>query len=389
MQYVIDCLFVDFVIVIFKQIQIVGFDVLFMVLLFVQVMFFDLVEVLIYWISDGEQEFVGDLKLLLQGINVCCMYYVYVFEVEYDNCVVWVVQVCVDDVEGGKLMVVEVVQLVWYCYWIVVEFFVVIMMLLFLLLFVGWGIVWCVVNQQFGLFMYFVDLLNWQIYMLLELVDEIDVLLEIWLLMSVMNVLFGCLKIVFDVQCKFIVDVVYQLCMLFIVVKLYVEQVVVVCDLYQIFVVVCELCVVVDCVVWLFNQLLLFVCVELGEQVVCFVDVDFVVMVFEMGVEWVLCVFVLYVDFGFQCSDDLGDDEKLIVCGNLVLLCEVIVNLFDNVLKYVLFVWLDGVWIMVNVVCVVFEGNQLVVEIVVEDNGFGVFVNQQVDLFKCFFCGDV
>ena len=78
------------------------------------------------------------------------MHHAYVFEAEYDNRAVRVAQVRVDDVEGGKPMVVEVAQPVRHRYRIAAEFLVAIMMPLLLLLLAGWGIVWRVVNQQLG-----------------------------------------------------------------------------------------------------------------------------------------------------------------------------------------------------------------------------------------------
>ncbi|MBJ9694584.1 sensor histidine kinase [Burkholderia cenocepacia] len=387
-QHVIDRSLADLATAISKQIQIAGPDAPFTVPPLAQAMFSDPAEALIYRISDGEQELAGDPKLPLQGINVRRMHHAYVFEAEYDNRAVRVAQVRVDDVEGGKPMVVEVAQPVWHRYRIAAEFLVAIMMPLLLLLLAGWGIVWRVVNQQLGPLTHLADSLNRQTHTSLEPVDETDVPLEIRPLTSAMNALLGRLKTALDAQRKFIADAAHQLRTPLTAVKLHAEQAAVARDPHQTFAAVRELRAAADRAVRLSNQLLSLARAEPGEQAARFVDVDLAAMAFETGAEWVPRALASHVDLGFQRSDDPGDDEKLIVRGNPVLLREVIANLLDNALKYVPLARPDGARITVNVARAALEGNQPAAEIVVEDNGPGVPANQQADLFKRFFRGD-
>ncbi|RBL67601.1 histidine kinase, partial [Pseudomonas sp. MWU13-2625] len=149
-----------------------------------------------------------------------------------------------------------------------------------------------------------------------------------------------------------------------------------------------ELRAAADRAVRLSNQLLSLARAEPGEQAARFVDVDLAAMAFETGAEWVPRALASHVDLGFQRTDDSGDDEKLIVRGNPVLLREVIANLLDNALKYVPLARPDGARITVNVARGALEDGQPAAEIVVEDNGPGVPANQQADLFKRFFRGD-
>lgn len=386
-QHVIDRSLADLATAISKQIQIAGPDAPFTVPPLAQAMFSDPAEALIYRISDGEQELAGDPKLPLRGINVRRMHHAYVFEAEYDNRAVRVAQVRVEDVEGGKPMVVEVAQPVRHRYRIAAEFLVAIMMPLLLLL-AGWGIVWRVVNQQLDPLTHLADSLNRQTHTSLEPVDETDVPLEIRPLTSAMNALLGRLKTALDAQRKFIADAAHQLRTPLTAVKLHAEQAAVARDPQQTFAAVRELRAAADRAVRLSNQLLSLARAEPGEQAARFVDVDLAAMAFETGAEWVPRALASHVDLGFQRSDEPGDDETLNVRGNPVLLREVIANLLDNALKYVPLARPHGARITVNVARSTLDDGQPAAEIVVEDNGPGVPATQQADLFKRFFRGD-
>ncbi|KVD25886.1 sensor histidine kinase [Burkholderia ubonensis] len=388
-QHVIDRSLADLATAISKQIQIAGPDAPFTVPPLAQAMFSDPAEALIYRISDGEQELAGDPKLPLQGTNVRRMHYAYVFEAEYDNRAVRVAQVRVEEVDGGKPMVVEVAQPVRHRYRIAAEFLVAIMMPLLLLLLAGWGIVWRVVNQQLGPLTHLADSLNRQTHTSLEPVDETDVPLEIRPLTSAMNALLGRLKTALDAQRKFIADAAHQLRTPLTAVKLHAEQAAIARDPQQTFTAVRELRAAADRAVRLSNQLLSLARAEPGEQAARFVDVDLAAMAFETGAEWVPRALAAHVDLGFQRSDEPRDDDQtLLVRGNPVLLREVIANLLDNALKYVPLARPHGARITVNVGRATLDAGVPAAEIVVEDNGPGVPANQQADLFKRFFRGD-
>ncbi|KVC89659.1 histidine kinase [Burkholderia ubonensis] len=388
-QHVIDRSLADLATAISKQIQIAGPDAPFTVPPLAQAMFSDPAEALIYRISDGEQELAGDPKLPLQGTNVRRMHYAYVFEAEYDNRAVRVAQVRVEEVDGGKPMVVEVAQPVRHRYRIAAEFLVAIMMPLLLLLLAGWGIVWRVVNQQLGPLTHLADSLNRQTHTSLEPVDETDVPLEIRPLTSAMNALLGRLKTALDAQRKFIADAAHQLRTPLTAVKLHAEQAAIARDPQQTFTAVRELRAAADRAVRLSNQLLSLARAEPGEQAARFVDVDLAAMAFETGAEWVPRALAAHVDLGFQRSDEPRDDDQtLLVRGNPVLLREVIANLLDNALKYVPLARPHGARITVNVGRAMLDSGTPAAEIVVEDNGPGVPASQQADLFKRFFRGD-
>ncbi|AOK21929.1 histidine kinase [Burkholderia ubonensis] len=388
-QHVIDRSLADLATAISKQIQIAGPDAPFTVPPLAQAMFSDPAEALIYRISDGEQELAGDPKLPLQGTNVRRMHYAYVFEAEYDNRAVRVAQVRVEEVDGGKPMVVEVAQPVRHRYRIAAEFLVAIMMPLLLLLLAGWGIVWRVVNQQLGPLTHLADSLNRQTHTSLEPVDETDVPLEIRPLTSAMNALLGRLKTALDAQRKFIADAAHQLRTPLTAVKLHAEQAAIARDPQQTFTAVRELRAAADRAVRLSNQLLSLARAEPGEQAARFVDVDLAAMAFETGAEWVPRALAAHVDLGFQRSDEPRDDDQtLLVRGNPVLLREVIANLLDNALKYVPLARPHGARITVNVGRAMLDSGAPAAEIVVEDNGPGVPASQQADLFKRFFRGD-
>jgi len=386
-QHVIDRSLADLATAISRQIQIAGPDAPFTVPPLAQAMFSDPAEQLIYRISDGEQELAGDPKLPLRGTSVRRMHHAYVFEAEYDNRAVRVAQVRVEEVDGGKPMVVEVAQPVRHRYRIAAEFLVAIMMPLLLLLLAGWGIVWRVVNQQLGPLTHLADSLNRQTHTSLEPVDETDIPLEIRPLTSAMNALLGRLKTALDAQRKFIADAAHQLRTPLTAVKLHAEQAAVARDPQQTLTAVRELRAAADRAVRLSNQLLSLARAEPGEQAARFVDVDLATLAFETGAEWVPRALAAHVDLGFQRSNDSGDDP-LVVRGNPVLLREVIANLLDNALKYVPLARPNGARITVNVSRVTLESGAPAAEIVVEDNGPGVPASQQADLFKRFFRGD-
>ncbi|CAN0617348.1 two-component system, OmpR family, sensor histidine kinase TctE [Burkholderia multivorans] len=386
-QHVIDRSLADLATAISRQIQIAGPDAPFTVPPLAQAMFSDPTEQLIYRISDGEQELAGDPKLPLRGTSVRRMHHAYVFEAEYDNRAVRVAQVRVEEVDGGKPMVVEVAQPVRHRYRIAAEFLVAIMMPLLLLLLAGWGIVWRVVNQQLGPLTHLADSLNRQTHTSLEPIDETEIPLEIRPLTSAMNALLGRLKTALDAQRKFIADAAHQLRTPLTAVKLHAEQAAVARDPQQTLTAVHELRAAADRAVRLSNQLLSLARAEPGEQAARFVDVDLAALAFETGAEWVPRALAAHVDLGFQRSDDSGDDP-LVVRGNPVLLREVIANLLDNALKYVPLARPKGARITVNVSRVTLESGAPAAEIVVEDNGPGVPASQQADLFKRFFRGD-
>ncbi|MEX3605582.1 MAG: sensor histidine kinase [Burkholderia sp.] len=410
-QHVIDRSLADLATAISKQIQIAGPDAPFTVPPLAQAMFSDPAEQLIYRISDGEYELAGDSRLPLQGTSVHRMHYAYVFESDYEGQAVRVAQVRVEQAHSGNPMIVEVAQPVRHRYQIAAEFLVAIMMPLLLLLLAGWGIVWCVVNQQLGPLTHLADSLNRQTHTSLEPVDETEVPLEIRPLTSAMNALLGRLKTALDAQRKFIADAAHQLRTPLTAVKLHAEQAAVARAPQQTLTAVHELRAAANRAVRLLNQLLSLACTEPGEQTARFVDVDLAALAFETGAEWVPRALASHVDLGFQtdghaagsgCAASTGDDSEelppdefdlasvppLVVRGNPVLLREVIANLLDNALKYMPLARPEGSRITLNVSQVTLGNGRAAAEIVVEDNGSGVPAGQQADLFKRFFRGD-
>jgi Signal transduction histidine kinase len=115
--------------------------------------------------------------------------------------------------------------------------------------------------------------------------------------------------------------------------------------------------------------------------------VDMAALAFDTGAEWVPRALTFHVDLGFQRLDDPANDHPLMARGNPVLLHEVIANLLDNALKYVPPSRFDGGRITVTVSQTVIDDRRMA-EIAVEDNGPGVPLTQQADLFKRFFRGD-
>ncbi len=386
-QHVIDRSLVDLAAAMSKQIQIAGPNARTSVPPLAQAMFSDPKQHLIYRINDGERELAGDPDLPLFGKSVRLMHYAYVFEAQYRNMTVRVAQVRFTQ-PNGRPMVVEVAQQLRHRYRIAAEFLVAIMMPLLLLLLAGWGIVWSVVNQQLGPLTALADSLNRQTHMSLEKVDETLVPTEIRPLTSALNALLERLKAALEAQRKFIADAAHQLRTPLTAVKLHAEQAASARDPYQTLAAVRELRAAADRAVRLSNQLLSLARAEPGAQTARFVDVDIAALAFETGAEWVPRALAAHVDLGFQRLDDPSNDTPLIVRGNPILLREVVGNLLDNALKYAPSAGRDGARVTVTVTRIEAADGVPLAQIVVEDNGAGVPIALQADLFKRFFRGD-
>jgi signal transduction histidine kinase len=386
-QHVVDRSLADLATAISKQIQLAGVDAPLTVPPLARAMFSDPIEQLIYRISDGESEIAGERDLPLTGTNVRRIHYAYIFETTYQGTSVRAAQVRVDQPHGNPI-VVEVAQRVGSRYRIAVEFMVAIMMPLLLLLLAGWVIVWRVVNQQLNPLTDLADTLNRQTHMSLEPVDESFVPIEIRPLTSAMNALLDRLKMALDGQRKFIADAAHQLRTPLTAVKLHAEQAASAKDPAKVLEAVKELRASADRAVRLSNQLLSLARAEPGEQAARFTDFDYANLAFETGAEWVPRALAVGIDMGFQRLDDPDNEHPLIVRGNLVLVREVIGNLIDNALKYVPTSRAEGARVTVTVTQTIDETGRRMGEIVVEDNGPGVPLEQQPDLFKRFFRGD-
>ncbi|PTB21578.1 histidine kinase [Trinickia symbiotica] len=385
-QHVIDRSLADLAAAISKQIQIAGPNARISVPPLAQAMFSDPAQHLIYRISDGERDIAGDRDLPLDGKSVRQLRFAYVFETQYHDMHVRVAQVRVTQPDGRPI-IVEVAQRLRHRYRIAAEFLVAIMMPLLLLLFAGWGIVWRVVNQQLGPLTALADSLNRQTHMSLEKVDETHVPAEIRPLTSALNALLERLKAALDAQRKFIADAAHQLRTPLTAVKLHAEQAANARDPNQTLAAVRELRAAADRAVRLSNQLLSLARAEPGAQTARFVDVDIAALAFETGAEWVPRALAAHVDLGFQRLDDPSNDTPLIARGNPVLLREVVANLLDNALKYAPSARREGARVTVTVTRLD-AARGAVAQIVVEDNGSGVPVALQADLFKRFFRGD-
>ena len=385
-QHVVDRSLADLATAVSRQIQIAGPNAKATVPPLAQAMFSDPIEHLVYRISDGDTEIAGDTKLPLQGKSVRIMHYAYVFETQYQGVTMRVAQVRVDQPTGNPI-VIEVGQPVEHRIEIAAEFLVAIMMPLLLLLLAGWVIVWRVVNQQLNPLTDLADSLNRQTHTSLEPVDETYVPVEIRPLTGALNALLDRLKAALDAQRKFIADAAHQLRTPLTAVKLHAEQAAIARDPQHTLAAVRELRAAADRAVRLSNQLLSLARAEPGEQAARFVNVDMAALAFDTGAEWVPRALAVHVDLGFQRLDDPANDRPLIARGNPVLLHEVIANLLDNALKYVPPSRFDGGRITVTV-SQSDAGNMPMAEIVVEDNGPGVPLVQQADLFKRFFRGD-
>jgi signal transduction histidine kinase len=387
-QHVVDRSLADLATAISKQIQIAGPNARITVPPLAQAMFSDPVEHLVYRISNGETEIAGDPSLPLQGTSVRRMHFAYVFETQHQGVTVRVAQVRVDQ-SAGDPIVIEVGQPVRHRFRIAAEFLIAIMMPLLLLLLAGWVIVWRVVNQQLNPLTDLADSLNRQTHTSLEPVDETHVPVEIRPLTGALNGLLDRLKTALDGQRKFIADAAHQLRTPLTAVKLHAEQAVTARDPQQTLVAVRELRAAADRAVRLSNQLLSLARAEPGEQAARFVNIDVAALAFDTGAEWVPRALAVHVDLGFQRLDDpdASNDHPLIARGNPVLLREVIANLLDNALKYVPLTRVHGGRITMTI-----EEKRVdaiaMAELTVEDNGPGVPLTQQPDLFKRFFRGD-
>jgi signal transduction histidine kinase len=386
-QHVIDRSLVDLATAISRQIQIAGPNARATVPPLAQAMFSDPDEHLIYRISNGDQEIAGDSTLPLSGTSVRIMHYAFVFETVHDNMDVRVAQVRVAQALGNPI-VIEVAQPLRHRYRIAAEFLIAIMMPLLLLLLAGWGIVWRVVNQQLNPLTALADSLNRQTHMSLAAVDETHVPIEIRPLTSAMNALLQRLETALDAQRKFIADAAHQLRTPLTAVKLHAEQAASARDPNQTLVAVRELRAAADRAVRLSNQLLSLARAEPGAQAARFVHLDIAALAFDTGAEWVPRALAAHVDLGFQRVDDPANERPLCVHGNVVLLREVIANLLDNALKYVPPAHPEGARVTVTVAKTVSANGTQLAEIIVEDNGSGVPITLQADLFKRFFRGD-
>lgn len=386
-QHVIDRSLADLATAISKQIQIAGPNAPVAVPPLAQAMFSDPSEHLFYRISDGEHEIAGDPKLPLFGTGVQHMRFAYIFETYYRDMHVRVAQVRVTQPSGNP-MIVEVAQPLRHRYRIAAEFLVAIMMPLLLLLLAGWGIVWRVVNQQLNPLTALADSLNRQTHTSLEPVDETYVPIEIRPLTSALNALLERLKTAVDAQRKFIADAAHQLRTPLTAIKLHAEQAACARDAAQTLTAVHELRAAADRAVRLSNQLLSLARAEPGTQAARFTDIDIATLAFETGAEWVPRALATLVDLGFQRLDDPANHSPLIARGNAVLLREVIANLLDNALKYAPSARAEGARVTLSVSQTKTETGIALAEIVVEDNGAGVPVALQADLFKRFFRGD-
>lgn len=205
----------------------------------------------------------------------------------------------------------------------------------------------------------------------LVLIFDVDVFEEIQLLISIIDDLFVCQVEMIILQNCFIVDVVYQLCLLLVGMVLYVDQVLVYGDLDMVCEVLQYICWFNQCIVWVSIQLLVLSWVQIVLEMVEVLDLC------EWVLQWVgICVFEVIcdgIDLGY-----CGSFQLLCVFGNGVQLQEVLDNLIDNVLCYV------GCDVIVIVGVYVLDDND--VELYVEDNGFGVFEDVMSWLGECFFC---
>lgn len=386
-QHVIDRSLAELATAISKQVQLAGPNARSTVPPLAQAMFSDPSDDLVYRISDGEHEIAGEPALPLFGTRVSEQRAAFVFEAQYAGKHVRVAQVRVMQNVGNPI-IVEVAQPLRHRYRIAAEFLVAIMMPLLLLLLAGWGIVWRVVNQQLNPLTVLADSLNKQTHMSLEPVDETYVPVEIQPLTSAMNALLVRLKSALEAQRKFIADAAHQLRTPLTAVKLHAEQAAGARDPSQTLVAVREVRAAADRAVRLSNQLLSLARAEPGAQTARFTELDIAVLAFETGAEWVPRALAAHVDLGFQRLDDPSNDKPLLVRGNAVLLREVIANLLDNALKYLPSARVTGANVTVSVTEASDDQGVRYAEIAVEDNGSGVPVALQADLFKRFFRGD-
>jgi signal transduction histidine kinase len=394
---------------------------------------------LVYRVSREGKELAGDAALPTSGSGVVIVNEATVYDARFNGTDVRIAQVRVQDAGGGQA-VIEVGQRVERRLRLAAEFLLAIMTPLLVLLVAGWLIVWRVVNQQLIPLTVLADSLNRQTHTSLEPVDETYVPLEIRPLTSALNALLERLGKALDAQRKFIADAAHQLRTPLTAVKLHADQAATARDPQRVANAVQELRASADRAVRLSNQLLSLARADPSEQVARFVVVNITTLAFETGAEWVPRSLARRIDLGFdswpEASDSLSqsaaggvsgipddqlshtdndplgipDNEYVVVSGspavpplevkgNPVLLREVLANLIDNALKYVPPTRPDDgrVTVRVGRVTEHLMGNlsthigaheEAFVELVVEDNGPGVRINAQNELFERFFRGD-
>ncbi|KAG0164909.1 hypothetical protein DFQ30_009233 [Apophysomyces sp. BC1015] len=361
-ERVVDRSMVDLASAIARQVELSGPDAPRTVPPLTHAMFSDPVQQLLYRVSRGEQLIAGDPALPLQGTRVRSLHYAYVFDARYNDSLVRVAQVRVEQANGDAI-IIEVGQHVTHGYQVAAEFLVAIMVPLLILLLAGWAIVWRVVNQQLNPLTDLADSLNRQTHRSLEPVDETHVPLEIRPLTSALNALLDRLKTALDAQRKFIADAAHQLRTPLTAVKLHAEQAGAVKDSVTLRLALHDLRSSADRAVRLSNQLLSLARAEPEEQTARFVNIDLTELAFDAGAEWVPRALAAQLDLGFH-HDPPVDGMPLIVRGNPH-------NGAPDELHGV--------------------GRPAVrggVELIVEDNGPGVPKALHADLFKRFFRGD-
>lgn len=417
--HVVDRSLVDLANAVAQQIRISGDTAGKTVPPLAKAMFSDPVDQLVYRITHDGQPLAGEPLLPASGNGVVHINHAVVFDARFHDTDVRIAQVRVQG-EDGHDAVVEVGQFVGRRLRLAAEFLLAIMTPLLMLLLAGWLIVWRVVNQQLIPLTLLADTLNRQTHTSLEPVDETYVPTEIRPLTSAMNALLNRLGIALDAQRKFIADAAHQLRTPLTAVKLHADQAATTKDPQRVANAVQELRSAADRAVRLSNQLLSLARADPAEQVARFVTVNISTLAFETGAEWVPRSLARRIDLGFQTWPDvepgtdpvatrsvaaesdeelmrgaeaLVDDDDVVplppltVRGNPVLLREVLANLIDNALKYVPPFRPDDGRITVRVGPVSADGRDFV-ELVVEDNGPGVNLRAQGELFERFFRGD-
>ena len=443
--HVVDRSLVDLANAVAQQVRISGEQAAQSVPPLAQAMFSDPVDQLVYRVSREGKELAGDPALPMAGSGVVIVNEATVYDARFNGTDVRIAQVRVQDASGGHALI-EVGQRVERRLRLAAEFLLAIMTPLLVLLVAGWLIVWRVVNQQLIPLTVLADSLNRQTHTSLEPVDETYVPLEIRPLTSALNALLERLGKALDAQRKFIADAAHQLRTPLTAVKLHADQAATARDPQRVAVAVQELRASADRAVRLSNQLLSLARADPSEQIARFVVINITTLAFETGAEWVPRSLARKIDLGFdswpeespsqtlppapdedalfadrddpsesaldaipehklgeyQHQDDLplttrsAATTPLEVKGNPILLREVLANLIDNALKYVPPYRPDDGRVTVRVGRVAHVEHadhagareQAFVELVVEDNGPGVGVSAQNELFERFFRGD-
>lgn len=430
--HVVDRSLVDLANAVAQQVRISGEQAAESVPPLAQAMFSDPVDQLVYRVSREGKELAGDPALPMSGSGIVIVNEATVYDARFNGTDVRIAQVRVQDANGGHALI-EVGQRVERRLRLAAEFLLAIMTPLLMLLVAGWLIVWRVVNQQLIPLTVLADSLNRQTHTSLEPVDETYVPLEIRPLTSALNALLERLGKALDAQRKFIADAAHQLRTPLTAVKLHADQAATARDPQRVAIAVQELRASADRAVRLSNQLLSLARADPSEQVARFVVVNITTLAFETGAEWVPRSLARKIDLGFDSwpeestahaqrstADDAHIDDadadagqvdtmetaphqidaeedsvavaapsttSLEVKGNPILLREVLANLIDNALKYVPPYRPEDGRVTVRVGRVD-EQDGAFVELVVEDNGPGVGISAQNELFERFFRGD-